>query len=55
VSVLLQRETSLVPLREQLRSALARAGLADPDVKVDAVAALPRHAETGKLRRVIPA
>jgi phenylacetate-CoA ligase len=55
VSVLLQRETSLVPLREQLRSALARAGLANPDVTVDAVAALPRHAQTGKLRRVIPA
>jgi phenylacetate-CoA ligase len=55
VSVLLQRETSLVPLRERLRGALARAGLADPDVTVHAVAALSRHAQTGKLRRVIPA
>jgi phenylacetate-CoA ligase len=55
VSVLLQRETSLAPLREQLRNALARAGLADPDVTLDSVAALPRHAQTGKLRRVIPA
>ncbi|HXW43271.1 MAG TPA: AMP-binding protein [Streptosporangiaceae bacterium] len=53
--VLLERETSLTPLREQLHSALQRAGLADPEVTVDAVAALPRHPETGKLRRVIPA
>ena len=42
-------------LREQLRAALARAGLADPEVTVDAVAALPRNPQTGKLRRVIPA
>jgi phenylacetate-CoA ligase len=55
VQVLLERETSLAALRGQLRTALARAGLADPEVTVDAVAALPRHPETGKLRRVIPA
>jgi phenylacetate-CoA ligase len=55
VQVLLERETGLAPLRGQLRTALARAGLADPDVTVDAVAALPRDARTGKLRRVIPA
>jgi phenylacetate-CoA ligase len=55
VHVLLERETSLAPLRERLRAALAQAGLADPEVTVDAVAALPRHPQTGKLRRVIPA
>ena len=55
VRVLLARETDLAPLRGQLRAALARAGLADPGVTVDAVAALPRNPETGKLRRVLPA
>jgi len=55
VQVLLERETSLAPLREHLRTALARAGLADPEVTVDAVAALLRNPQTGKLRRVIPA
>ena len=55
VSVLAERETSLTPLRDQLCAALARAGLADPDVTVEAVPALPRHPQTGKLRRVIPA
>ncbi|HTS95124.1 MAG TPA: AMP-binding protein [Streptosporangiaceae bacterium] len=55
VQVLPERETDLAPLGERLRTALARAGLADPDVTVEAVAALPRHPETGKLRRVIPA
>jgi phenylacetate-coenzyme A ligase PaaK-like adenylate-forming protein len=55
VQVLLESETSVAGLREQLRAALARAGLADPEVMVDAVAALPRNPETGKLRRVIPA
>ncbi len=55
VQVLQERETSLSPLRDQLRAALARAGLANPEVTVDAAAALPRNPETGKLRRVIPA
>jgi phenylacetate-CoA ligase len=55
VQVLLQRGISLDGLREQLRAALARAGLPDPEVTVDAVAVLPRNPETGKLRRVIPA
>jgi phenylacetate-coenzyme A ligase PaaK-like adenylate-forming protein len=55
VQVLLERRTSMAGLREQLCAALARAGLADPEVTVDAVAALPRNPETGKLRRVIPA
>jgi phenylacetate-CoA ligase len=55
VSVLLERETGLAPLRERLRTALTQAGLADPEVTVDVVDALPRHPQTGKLRRVIPA
>jgi phenylacetate-CoA ligase len=55
VQVLLERKADLVLLHGQLREALARAGLADPQVTVEAVPALPRHPETGKLRRVIPA
>jgi phenylacetate-CoA ligase len=55
VQVLLERETDLALLGEQLSAALARAGLPDPEVVVEAVAMLPRHPETGKLRRVIPA
>jgi phenylacetate-CoA ligase len=55
VQVLLERETDLAMLRDQLCTALAEAGLADPDVTVEAVAALPRNPQTGKLRRVIPA
>ncbi len=55
MQVLPERESDLAPLGERLRTALARTGLADPDVTVEAVAALPRHPETGKLRRVIKA
>ena len=55
VQVLLERGTSVAGLREQLGAALAHAGLADPEVTVEAVATLPRNPETGKLRRVIPA
>lgn len=67
VHVLLERQADLPQLcnqlcnqlrnqlRDQLCAALARAGLADPEVTVEAVPALPRHPETGKLRRVIPA
>lgn len=55
VCAVLQRTVDLNLLRRGLRAALQRAGLADPEVRIDAVAALPRHPETGKLRRVIPA
>jgi phenylacetate-CoA ligase len=55
VQVLLERETDLALLRDQLCAALAKAGLPDPGVTVEAVAALPRNPQTGKLRRVIPA
>lgn len=54
VHVLLERDTSLAALRDQLRTALAEAGLAAPEVVVEEAAALPRHPQTGKLRRVIP-
>jgi phenylacetate-CoA ligase len=49
------RPASLVGLRGQLRAALSRAGVADPEVTAAAVTALPRNPSTGKLRRVIPA
>lgn len=55
VQVLLAHGAGAAGLREQLCAALARAGLADPEVMVEAVATLPRNPETGKLRRVIPA
>ena len=52
---LTERDVDLPRLRAGLRAALLRTGLADPEVDVDAVSSLPRHPETGKLRRVIPA
>lgn len=55
VLVLLERGTSLDCLGEKLRAAMTRAGVADPEVTIDAVDALPRNPETGKLRRVISA
>lgn len=55
VLALTERDVDLPRLRADLRAALARTGLADPEVHVDAVSSLPRHPETGKLRRVVPA
>jgi phenylacetate-CoA ligase len=55
VRVLAQHADSLAALRGQLHAALSRAGVADPEVTLAAVAALPRNPDTGKLRRVIPA
>ena len=55
VLALTERDVDLPRLRTDLRAALGRAGLADPEVHIDAVDSLPRHRETGKLRRVIPA
>jgi len=55
VLALTDRDIDLARLRDSLRAALRRAGLADPEVRADAVSSLPRHPETGKLRRVIPA
>ena len=54
VCALLASHLDLSRLRDDLRVALRRAGVADPEVHVEAVASLPRHPETGKLRRVIP-
>jgi phenylacetate-CoA ligase len=41
-------------LRDELRAALAAAGLAQPAVTVRRVDALERHAETGQVRRFLP-
>jgi len=53
--VMTEGDTDLAPLRESLRTALRHAGLSGPEVRVKAVSSLPRHPETGKLRRVISA
>lgn len=55
VSVLRDAPADLAVLRAGLAGALADAGLPDPEVTVDVVAALPCNPETGKLRRFIPA
>lgn len=55
VRAILERHLDLIRLGDDLRAALHRAGLADPEVRVEAVTSLPRNPETGKLRRVIPA
>jgi hypothetical protein len=55
VCAMVEGHLDLSRLRDHLRAALQRAGMADPEVRVDAVTSLPRHPETGKLRRVIPA
>jgi len=55
VHVLLDRPADLRALEARLEVALERAGLAAPDVEVQEVTSLPRHPETGKLRRVLPA
>jgi phenylacetate-CoA ligase len=55
VNVLLERRADLRALEARLESALERAGLAGPHVEVREVTSLPRHPETGKLRRVLPA
>jgi phenylacetate-CoA ligase len=54
VSVILTGGADLEQIRGNLRTALRHAGLAGPDVRLEAVSSLPRHPETGKLRRVIP-
>lgn len=41
-------------VRAALRTALAEAGLRDPEVSARAVDTLERHPETGKVRRFIP-
>ena len=41
-------------LTAALAGTLRRAGLPDPEVTLHAVAAIPRHPDTGKTRRFIP-
>ncbi len=55
VLALTERDVDVPRLMADLRAALLRTGLADPEVQAEAVSSLPRHPETGKLRRVIPA
>jgi phenylacetate-coenzyme A ligase PaaK-like adenylate-forming protein len=55
VYALLESQLDLTRLRDDLLAALQRAGVTHPEVQVEAVPSLPRHPETGKLRRVIPA
>jgi phenylacetate-CoA ligase len=55
VLALVERDVRLGDLRESLATALRKAGLTDPEVQVEVVDSLPRHPETGKLRRVVPA
>lgn len=45
---------SIASLRSDLESALAKAGLAEPEVSVEIVDDLPRHPETNKLKRFVP-
>jgi phenylacetate-coenzyme A ligase PaaK-like adenylate-forming protein len=54
VTVQTDHELNLDDLRARLRRAMETAGLPDPEVRLAAVSALHRHAETGKLRRVAP-
>ena len=41
-------------LRDAVRRALARCGLAWPEVAIRAVTSIERHAETGKVLRFVP-
>jgi phenylacetate-CoA ligase len=43
-----------IPLKNLLKTALTRAGLTQPDIIFEYVSKLPRHSETGKLRRFTP-
>lgn len=54
VSVLAPHGVDRDDLRARLRTALAGAGLPDPEVGVDVVSELPRDARSGKLRRFVP-
>jgi phenylacetate-coenzyme A ligase PaaK-like adenylate-forming protein len=54
VSALAPGSTDAERLCHELTMALAAAGLPAPEVTVDLVAALPRDASTGKLRRFVP-
>jgi hypothetical protein len=54
VAVLAQGSVDCDALRRGLVDALAGAGLANADVAVQAVDALPLHPETGKARRFVP-
>jgi hypothetical protein len=54
VSALSPRGTDRDALRAGLATALAAAGLPDPEVAVDLVTELAHDAHSGKLRRFVP-
>ena len=54
VSVIAERSLDVDELRCDLALALARAGIAQPEVSVRCVEALDLHTTTGKGRRFIP-
>ena len=45
---------NVVGVQDELERSLAKAGLADPQVVIQTVMHIPRHAETGKLKRFVP-
>jgi phenylacetate-CoA ligase len=53
VTVLADGHCDTDRLRARLRDALTGAGLSDPDVAIATASTLPRHHETGKLRRFL--
>jgi phenylacetate-coenzyme A ligase PaaK-like adenylate-forming protein len=54
VTVQTDHQIDLDGLRLRLRQAMETAGLRQPEVRLAAVSGLERHAETGKLCRVVP-
>ena len=54
VNVIAAADAPLEDLSRCLTEELAHTGLAQPDVRVQAVENLPRHPQTGKLRRYVP-
>jgi phenylacetate-CoA ligase len=54
VDVVTAELCDLTHIAAEVTAALARVGLHDPAVVVNAVDAIPRHAQTGKLRRFVP-
>ena len=47
-------QIDLEPISRSVKAALARLGLAEPEVSIKAVDHIERHAATGKLRRFVP-
>jgi phenylacetate-coenzyme A ligase PaaK-like adenylate-forming protein len=54
IALVVEAGCDLAPVTEELKRSLLRAGLADPEVTVRRVPSLPAHAQSGKLRRIVP-